>query len=473
MEALDNEALGIVDDEPTQLEALGIVDDDSPEPCVDLSPVDELDVAEPEEAVTEVEQLAPEEEPVEAVAEEPVDETAQPVIEDHATENNDVAEAIETANVVVESGLDNEVEDDTLPDVADVIEVDKDVEPRAETPPQLDLSEISARSAPDGQEITSKFTEQVSTPGLKDPIKLDSPLIENPNVHRWIDEAEVDTKSEKIEENDELTASLVEEEKFDDFEDEKESKKSDDSSVKVIENPMAAYIYETIQNESDDSLMTGSADTFPTETETEPMLPNVLESEKIQPIVEDEMVESAVFEEKTPAEADIELADKVDNVVELDESVEVEPVEDEPVEVEPVEVEEEQEEAQVKEDTFRLNDFEPSRPVLVSETTQSMGGVTPEVILEPHIAQTPHLDHALESEVIDAEEIKNIVNEVDELVNQITSVSDNIEIISDEVQTFTDVIDDIGTSIKKSLSGDNIEASSRSESPATEGMISC
>ena len=455
-EALDNEALGIVDDEATQLEALGIVEDDSPEPCVDLSPVDEVDVAgEAEEVVTEVEQLVPDSE--EVVVEEPVVETAQPVIEDHVSEvsaNNDAEELIEAdSEDVVESALDDKAEDDTSPAVADVTEANNtDVEPRAETPPQLDLSEISARSAPDGEEITAKFTEQVSTPVLKDPIKLDSPLIENPNVHRWIDEAEVEIKSEKIEENDELTASLVEEEKFDDFEDETEGKKSDDSSVKVIENPMAAYIYETIQNESDDSLMTGSADTFPTETETEPM-PNMFENEKIQPIVEDEMVESAVFEEKTPAEAEIELADEVANDVEQDQT-------------------EDKDEAPVKEDTFKLNDFEPSRPVLVSETTQSMGGVTPEVILEPHIAQTPHLDHALESEVIDAEEIKNIVNEVDELVNQITSVSDNIEIISDEVQTFTDVIDDIGTSIKKSLSGDNIEASSRSESPATEGKVS-
>ena len=454
-EALDNEALGIVDDEATQLEALGIVEDDSPEPCVDLSPVDEVDVAgEAEEVVTEVEQLVPDSE---VVVEEPVVETAQPVIEDHVSEvsaNNDAEELIEAdSEDVVESALDDKAEDDTSPAVADVKEANNtDVEPRAETPPQLDLSEISARSAPDGEEITAKFTEQVSTPVLKDPIKLDSPLIENPNVHRWIDEAEVEIKSEKIEENDELTASLVEEEKFDDFEDETEGKKSDDSSVKVIENPMAAYIYETIQNESDDSLMTGSADTFPTETETEPM-PNMFENEKIQPIVEDEMVESAVFEEKTPAEAEIELADEVANDVEQDQT-------------------EDKDEAPVKEDTFKLNDFEPSRPVLVSETTQSMGGVTPEVILEPHIAQTPHLDHALESEVIDAEEIKNIVNEVDELVNQITSVSDNIEIISDEVQTFTDVIDDIGTSIKKSLSGDNIEASSRSESPATEGKVS-
>ena len=455
-EALDNEALGIVDDEATQLEALGIVEDDSPEPCVDLSPVDEVDVAgEAEEVVTEVEQLLPDSE--EVVVQEPVVETAQPVIEDHVSEvsaNNDAEELIEAdSEDVVESALDDKAEDDTSPAVADVTEANNtDVEPRAETPPQLDLSEISARSAPDGEEITAKFTEQVSTPVLKDPIKLDSPLIENPNVHRWIDEAEVEIKSEKIEENDELTASLVEEEKFDDFEDETEGKKSDDSSVKVIENPMAAYIYETIQNESDDSLMTGSADTFPTETETEPM-PNMFENEKIQPIVEDEMVESAVFEEKTPAEAEIELADEVANEVEQDQT-------------------EDKDEAPVKEDTFKLNDFEPSRPVLVSETTQSMGGVTPEVILEPHIAQTPHLDHALESEVIDAEEIKNIVNEVDELVNQITSVSDNIEIISDEVQTFTDVIDDIGTSIKKSLSGDNIEASSRSESPATEGKVS-
>ena len=455
-EALDNEALGIVDDEATQLEALGIVEDDSPEPCVDLSPVDEVDVAgEAEEVVTEVKQLVPDSE--EVVVEEPVVETAQPVIEDHVSEvsaNNDAEELIEAdSEDVVESALDDKAEDDTSPAVADVTEANNtDVEPRAETPPQLDLSEISARSAPDGEEITAKFTEQVSTPVLKDPIKLDSPLIENPNVHRWIDEAEVEIKSEKIEENDELTASLVEEEKFDDFEDETEGKKSDDSSVKVIENPMAAYIYETIQNESDDSLMTGSADTFPTETETEPM-PNMFENEKIQPIVEDEMVESAVFEEKTPAEAEIELADEVANEVEQDQT-------------------EDKDEAPVKEDTFKLNDFEPSRPVLVSETTQSMGGVTPEVILEPHIAQTPHLDHALESEVIDAEEIKNIVNEVDELVNQITSVSDNIEIISDEVQTFTDVIDDIGTSIKKSLSGDNIEASSRSESPATEGKVS-
>ena len=453
---LDNEALGIVDDEATQLEALGIVEDDSPEPCVDLSPVDEVDVAgEAEEVVTEVEQLVPDSE--EVVVEEPVVETAQPVIEDHVSEasaNNDAEELIEVdSEDVVESAVDDKAEDDTSPAVADVTEANNtDVEPRAETPPQLDLSEISARSAPDGEEITAKFTEQVSTPVLKDPIKLDSPLIENPNVHRWIDEAEVEIKSEKIEENDELTASLVEEEKFDDFEDETEGKKSDDSSVKVIENPMAAYIYETIQNESDDSLMTGSADTFPTETETEPM-PNMFENEKIQPIVEDEMVESAVFEEKTPAEAEIELADEVANEVEQDQT-------------------EDKDEAPVKEDTFKLNDFEPSRPVLVSETTQSMGGVTPEVILEPHIAQTPHLDHALESEVIDAEEIKNIVNEVDELVNQITSVSDNIEIISDEVQTFTDVIDDIGTSIKKSLSGDNIEASSRSESPATEGKVS-
>ena len=456
VEALDNEALGIVDDEATQLEALGIVEDDSPEPCVDLSPVDEVDVAgEAEEVVTEVKQLVPDSE--EVVVEEPVVETAQPVIEDHVSEvsaNNDAEELIEAdSEDVVESALDDKAEDDTSPAVADVTEANNtDVEPRAETPPQLDLSEISARSAPDGEEITAKFTEQVSTPVLKDPIKLDSPLIENPNVHRWIDEAEVEIKSEKIEENDELTASLVEEEKFDDFEDETEGKKSDDSSVKVIENPMAAYIYETIQNESDDSLMTGSADTFPTETETEPM-PNMFENEKIQPIVEDEMVESAVFEEKTPAEAEIELADEVANEVEQDQT-------------------EDKDEAPVKEDTFKLNDFEPSRPVLVSETTQSMGGVTPEVILEPHIAQTPHLDHALESEVIDAEEIKNIVNEVDELVNQITSVSDNIEIISDEVQTFTDVIDDIGTSIKKSLSGDNIEASSRSESPATEGKVS-
>ena len=453
---LDNEALGIVDDEATQLEALGIVEDDSPEPCVDLSPVDEVDVAgEAEEVVTEVKQLVPDSE--EVVVEEPVVETAQPVIEDHVSEvsaNNDAEELIEVdSEDVVESAVDDKAEDDTSPAVADVTEANNtDVEPRAETPPQLDLSEISARSAPDGEEITAKFTEQVSTPVLKDPIKLDSPLIENPNVHRWIDEAEVEIKSEKIEENDELTASLVEEEKFDDFEDETEGKKSDDSSVKVIENPMAAYIYETIQNESDDSLMTGSADTFPTETETEPM-PNMFENEKIQPIVEDEMVESAVFEEKTPAEAEIELADEVANEVEQDQT-------------------EDKDEAPVKEDTFKLNDFEPSRPVLVSETTQSMGGVTPEVILEPHIAQTPHLDHALESEVIDAEEIKNIVNEVDELVNQITSVSDNIEIISDEVQTFTDVIDDIGTSIKKSLSGDNIEASSRSESPATEGKVS-
>ena len=138
---------------------------------------------------------------------------------------------------------------------------------------------------------------------MKEPVKLDSPLVENPNVHRWIDEPEiqkeeVEVEKTKLEEKDELTASLVEEEKFDDdFEDEPE-KKSDDSSVKVIVNPMTDYIYEAIQNESDDSLMTGSADTFPTETETETI------NDKVEAIAEDEMAESTVFitHEKTPEE---------------------------------------------------------------------------------------------------------------------------------------------------------------------------
>ena len=382
---------------------------------------------------------------------------------------------------------------------------------------------------------------------MKETVKLDSPLVENPNVHRWIDEPEIQKEDEEVvveetkqEEKDELTASLVEEEKFDDdFEDEPE-KKSDDSSVKVIVNPMADYIYETIQNESDDSLMTGSADTFPTETETETI------NDKVEPIAEDEMVESTVFvtQEKTPEEQSKEETVESPDTADVCEVVEeeLEPVEDEkdelveseePVEkAEPVEVVETDDMIKTEEmvetnevdqldatdahvaddeldvkseatevadeidveesdvvadgvvdtadvvdavaddtdenkDEFRIADFEPSPRAIVSEET-GPSGMTSEIVLEPHIAQTPLLDQALDSEVIDENEIYNIVNEVDQLVNQITSVSDNVEIISDEVQTFTDVIGDIESSIKKSLSGE-IHQSSGSESPVTEG----
>ena len=338
----------------------------------------------------------------------------------------------------------------------------------------------------------------------------------------------------KLEEKDELTASLVEEEKFDDdFEDEPE-KKSDDSSVKVIVNPMTDYIYEAIQNESDDSLMTGSADTFPTETETETI------NDKVEAIAEDEMAESTVFitHEKTPEEQSKEESpdsinsvdpyevaeDELEPVIEDEEEIveneepnevaeSVEEVENadmieteemaETIEIDQLEaieahiadneldaksettqVADETEAADVvdesndivdaiiedtddNKDEFKIDDFEPSPRAIVSEETRP-SGMTSEIVLEPHVAQTPLLDQALDSEVIDENEIYNIVNEVDQLVNQITSVSDNVEIISDEVQTFTDVIGDIENSIKKSLSGE-IHQSSGSESPVTEG----
>ena len=85
-------------------------------------------------------------------------ETRQPMLEQASLEelgivDDDEAEVVEE----VQQEQDNE-------EVAEVDEVSAEAEPEEEDEcPKLDLSELSARSAPDGEEIEMKYNE-VTTP---------------------------------------------------------------------------------------------------------------------------------------------------------------------------------------------------------------------------------------------------------------------------------------------------------------------